>query len=409
MRIGEFSKKHNITHDTVRHYIDIGLLIPRKEGHHYRFDDSHNEDISKIIELKKLDFSLIEIQKILNFNRLAGKTSKEYKNYYSNILEEKKRYIIKSQKRYEEIEYILNKKIEEIEINHVQDKKILGIRIDSLDILHCPICNESLNISDGNIENNMIINGRVLCDCGYKAYIKDGIYTGNNCGKDLSNQKEIPSKLDFMEHSSTEFINFYYDGMSELKKNMESNRNKPKYILELENCSGTFLMQNIEHLGEETTYILVNKDKGRLERLKDNLELNNLHDRFIFICEEFDCLPIKDNSIDVMIDHWMTKDYCAENQSFLLDNIYKLLKIEGLLVGAYPYLTNISRDMYVEELKEKGYFNLEFISRKLKGLGFKELLVTEIGPIIEKNPYNEKIKDKKLYLNIVTCIREATE
>jgi DNA-binding transcriptional MerR regulator len=34
MRIGEFSKKYNITHDTVRHYIDMGLLIPRKDGHH---------------------------------------------------------------------------------------------------------------------------------------------------------------------------------------------------------------------------------------------------------------------------------------------------------------------------------------------------------------------------------------
>ena len=34
MKIGEFSKKHDITHDKVRHYIDIGLLIPRKDGHH---------------------------------------------------------------------------------------------------------------------------------------------------------------------------------------------------------------------------------------------------------------------------------------------------------------------------------------------------------------------------------------
>lgn len=409
MKIGEFSKKHNITHDTVRHYIDIGLLVPRKDGHHYRFDHSHNEDISKIIELKKLDFSLVEIQKILNFNRLAGNTSKEYKTYYANVLEEKKKYIIQAQKRYEEIEYTLNKKIEEMKIGDGQEKRRLGIRIDSLEILHCPMCNISLNISDGNIESNMIINGRILCDCGYRAYIKDGIYTGNNCGKDIFNKKDIPSKLDFMNESSTEFINFFYDGMSELKKKIEEDINKPKYIMELENCSGTFLMQNIEDLKEETTYILINKDKSRLEKLKENLELNNLHGRFIFICEEFDCLPIKNNSIDVMIDHWMTKDYCAENQSFLMDKIYRLLKYEGLLVGAYPYLTRTNTDTYIRELKERGYFNPKFISKRFESLGFKEKSITEIGPIIEKNPYNEEIKDKNLYLNIASYIKNPKE
>lgn len=406
MKIGEFSKRHNITHDTVRHYIDIGLLIPRKDGHHYKFDDAHNEDILKIIELKKLDFSLIEIQKILNFNRLAGKNSKEYKNYYLNTLEEKKKYIIKSQKRYEEIEFILDKKIEDIVINEEKNKKILGIRIDSLEILYCPRCNESLNISDGNIENNMIINGRVLCHCGYRAYIKDGIYIGNNCGKNLSNKKEIPSKLDFMEYSSTEFINFYYDGMSELRKGMEKHTEKPKYILELENCSGTFLMQNIEDLGKETTYILINNDKTRLEKIKDNLELNNLHDRFIFICEDFDCLPIKNKSIDLMIDHWMTKDYATEKGVFLLDTISKLLKVEGVLVGLYPYVTDLNTDSYIRELEEQGYFNNEFISNKFRNLGFIENSITKIGPIVEENPYNKYIKDKNLYLNIYSCTKK---
>lgn len=409
MKIGEFCRKHNITHDTVRHYIDMGLLIPRKDGHHYKFDESHNEDIREIIEFKNLDFSLLEIQKMLNFNRLAGKSSKEYINYYLDILENKKRYAIESQKRFEKIEYTLNKKMEDIVSNRRKTKKLLGIHIDSLEILYCPICNENLNISDGSIENNMIINGRIMCGCGYKAYIKDGIYVGNSCGANLANKKDFPSKLDFLEHSSTEFINFYYDGMSEIKKMIQENAKKPNYILELENCSGTFLMQNIEYLRETTTYILINKDRSRLEKLKDNLQLNNTHERFIFICEEFDCLPIKSNTIDVMIDHWMTKEYMDENQGFLLDHVSKLLRKEGLLVGAYPYVTSLNTDTYIEKLKEKGYFNYNYISKKINDLGFIGNSATKIGPIVEKNPSNKDIKDKRLYLNICSYTKEKTE
>ena len=409
MKIGEFAKRHNITHDTIRHYIDMGLLIPRKDGHHYRFDDTHNQDISEIIEFKNLDFSLLEIQKMLNFNRLAGRSSKEFINYYLNILENKKKYALESQKRFEEIEYILDKKIEDIVSNRIKSKKLLGINIDCLEILYCPICNRNLNISDGSIENNMIINGRVVCGCGYRAFIKDGIYVGNNCGENLRNKKDIPSKFDFLEHSSTEFINFYYDGMSEIKKMIQENVKKSNYILELENCSGTFLMQNIEYLNETTTYILINNDKTRLDKLKENLELNNSHEKFIFICEDFHCLPIRSNSIDIMIDHWMTKEYMDENQGFLLDHVSNLLRKEGLLVGAYPYVTSLNTDAYIEKLKEQGYFNHNYISKKINDLGFVENLATKVGPIVEKNPSNKDIKDKRLYLNICSYIKKKTE
>ena len=409
MKIGEFCKKHNITHDTVRHYIDMGLLIPKKDGHHYKFDESHNEDIREIIEFKNLDFSLLEIQKMLNFNRLAGRSSKEFINYYLSILEDKKEYAIESQNRFEDIEYVLNEKIEDIVSNRRKTKKMLGINIDSLEILYCPVCNKNLNISDGSIDNNMIINGRIICGCGYRASIKDGIYVGNNCEQNFGNKKDIPSKLDFMEYSSTEFINFYYDGMSEIKKNIQENAKKPEYILELENCSGTFLMQNIEYLRETTTYILINRDKSRLDKLKENLELNNSHERFIFICEDFDQLPIKSNSIDVMIDHWMTKDYMVENHAFLLEHVSKLLKENGLLVGAYPYVTNLNRDTYISELKEKGYFNYDYISKKINNLGLVENSATKIGPIVEKNPSNEDLIDRRLYLNICSYKKKTKE
>ncbi len=405
MRIGEFSKKHNITHDTVRHYIDMGLLIPKKDGHHYRFGAIHDKDIRKIIELKKLEFSLTEIQKILNFNRIAGKTSREYNSYYLNRLEDKKKYILKCQDKFKEIESILDHKIKDIKSIEMNSKNKLGINIDSLHILNCPICRKSLNIKDGSIENNMIINGIVSCACGYKARIENGIYIGGESRDSLEQTNKIPSKLDFMESSSTEFINFFHDGMSLLIQNIKDRAKHSNYILELENCSGTFLMQYYENLPPETTYIVINRDISRLESLKKNLEDNNNHERFIFICEDYNLIPIKTQSIDIIIDHWMTKEYQAEKDLFLPDYISELSKSGGLLVGAYPCVCTLDRDIYVKSLRRKGYFNPEFIGDKFSALGFKDEKFIRIGPVIEENPYNLDIKDKSLYLNIYSAIK----
>lgn len=39
MKIGEFSKKHQVTIDTVRHYINEGLLTPLRENTQYNFSE----------------------------------------------------------------------------------------------------------------------------------------------------------------------------------------------------------------------------------------------------------------------------------------------------------------------------------------------------------------------------------
>ena len=35
MKIGKFGELNNISIDTIRHYMDLGLIIPEKKGGHY--------------------------------------------------------------------------------------------------------------------------------------------------------------------------------------------------------------------------------------------------------------------------------------------------------------------------------------------------------------------------------------
>ena len=40
MKIGEFSRKFNVSVSTVRNYINLGLLIPENNGVQYRLTDT---------------------------------------------------------------------------------------------------------------------------------------------------------------------------------------------------------------------------------------------------------------------------------------------------------------------------------------------------------------------------------
>src|SRR5476649_1302300 len=89
MKIGAFSKKNNITLDTIRHYIDIGLLVPNKNGKQYDFDERCQQDLEEIIDFKSLGFSLNEIKTIFFFKKFASIDRNEKKEYYKGIFKRK--------------------------------------------------------------------------------------------------------------------------------------------------------------------------------------------------------------------------------------------------------------------------------------------------------------------------------
>lgn len=48
MKIGEFAKKHDVTIDTVRHYINEGLLTPLRDNTQYSFSEIDDRDARNI-------------------------------------------------------------------------------------------------------------------------------------------------------------------------------------------------------------------------------------------------------------------------------------------------------------------------------------------------------------------------
>lgn len=285
MKIGKFAELHNVTQDTIRHYLELGLLVAEKKGGQYHFRDSDSSDMKKIIELKALSFSLNEIQKILAMQRISGERSNSSTKLFLGYLEKKKKETEKTVLHFNNLNNSLKEKINEIKHQENKYGVKLGFSLSSLQLLECPQCHRQLTLSEGIIERNNVIEAVISCDCGFAAEIKEGIYVDRrHVRMKLLNGKRMPSKEEYLASSSAQYNNFMYKGMACLAEKIEKHKEEPKYIMELDNCVGFFLMQYIKSLPSYSTYILIDFDYERILNLKRDLENYYNHNNFIFLC-----------------------------------------------------------------------------------------------------------------------------
>ncbi len=375
MKIGQFAKKHGITHDTIRYYIEKGLLVPNKKDGQYRFNEVDSKEIVKIIELKQMQFSLSDIHRILTFQRLGGvSTEFSYKQFLS-ILEERQTAISEELLKLNRINDYLCKQIEEIKSSKQTEEQVLGFPITSTDLLLCPSSHKGLNLSAGVIEKNMIINADVECQCGYVAKIKSGIYiVEQDIRPKLIDGKPMPSKEEYLMQTPHNRITYLFKGMAQLIDYILKYHKEPGYIMELSNCVGFFLLQYINYLPEDCVYILIDFDIDRITHLKKNLERYYSHKKFIFFCCDYCNLPLKKSSVDVVVDMVICDEKETEYKKNLMDITTLLLKHKGIFAGKYTYskVKEIKGDLL--ESKDNETSNKENILEKIKAFAKMKIL-----------------------------------
>lgn len=243
------------------------------------------------------------------------------------------------------------------------------------------------------------MDGHMQCTCGYGAMIKNGVYIEESAVRTkLLNGEPMPSKETYLAHSSYTYVNFLYKGMSMLIEYMKKYAGEASYVMELDNCVGFFLMQYIQYLPPGTTYILIDYDLERMNSLKNNLEMYYQHRHFIFLCCDMDRIPLKQGSMDLMVDNMMTKAYGAETGSFLLDQVLPLLKPGGLLVGSYPYYG--TKDKAREGTTQRIYLTKEEILEKIDHTPLYKLDMVQVGPVLEREPGQTNGKGRAYYQGI---------
>ncbi|WP_426351180.1 MerR family transcriptional regulator [Alloiococcus sp. CFN-8] len=379
MKIGKFAKKHEVTLDTVRFYIEKGLLVPSKKDSQYYFNEIDSANLEKIKKLKELGFSLSEIQRIFSFQRIGGTSTEVSRRLFLSLLEEKKGQVSQEIERLNSIHESLSKSIEKLLKEEESHKEVTGVPLGSLNMLRCPSCSKPLNISQGYIENNMVIDSEVHCSCGYMGEIREGIFIDPRAIRTkLMDGRPIPSKEEYLETASLENINYLHKGMTKLIELLMDYHQGAEYIMELSNCVGFFLLQYISYLPEDVVYIMADYDLERIKQTKRNLERYYKHRKFIFICCDIHSLPIKKASIDIVIDYNMTKYYKAEKNQWLIEIIKPYLKERGILGGIYSYNYSQQNRDKKRENDERDSFTRGDILETIYSHGIEEINQTDI-------------------------------
>ena len=86
MKISEFSSRFNMSPETVRYYVNEGLLVPHSRNNRYDFTENDVTDMEYILKLKSFHFPLHEVRRILVLKRLSNFGSSEELDDYINSM-----------------------------------------------------------------------------------------------------------------------------------------------------------------------------------------------------------------------------------------------------------------------------------------------------------------------------------
>lgn len=370
MRIGEFSKKTDTSIDTVRHYIDLGLLVPTKEGKYFQFDDRCEQDLERIKEMKDMDFSLHEIKNILLVGRFSKLTLGQERQHYRSFFRNKMKELIKAQEALKHKIERLESKVKSIEEEFQHEPIRLGVNVSLLGQLYCPKCQIPLNLDSADIQSNMIVEGQMTCSCGYAFEVRSGILVH----PDSMKKSEAVDETDFIKYvdeTNDMFLDNIYAAMAWCHKSINFKHNENQTILELGLGNGILLSHIYNDLPDQATYIAVDYDYYKLRYVKKVLERSGVKKNILFLCCDYNEMPLKHKSIDYVVDFFGLSNYSFKNASFLHEDVDAYYKDQAYLIGTF---------MLFDKFKQSGeitpdqyhLFKKKSILKALEGLNYSK-------------------------------------
>ncbi|AZU61619.1 MerR family transcriptional regulator [Neobacillus mesonae] len=372
MRIGKFGQVNGLTIDTIRHYMDLGLIVPEKKGGQYFFDEVCQKDLEHILELKGMGFSLNEIKTISHYKNFGQLTPYEEDTYYQSLFLDK----------YENLEHEINNlmkakkklklKLDELSAKTLESSSKMGIDLTLLGMLTCHHCNSLLTLKEGVINRNQIISGKLPCNCGEEYLIESGILMAGKQFKTKNRNRLENSISKYIHETDPLFLENLNKCLQWSKRKLEQMDLHQKVVMELGTGIGFFLRNVYQSLPEDCLYICVDHNLERHQFLKNLLERSHSKRKFLFICADFLEIPLPHHSVDLLIDGTGTSNYSFENEEFLLSQVDSLIKPEGSLLGTYLTFRNFSQKSKIAS-SYRDNFTLTHIKKKINGLRYKTL------------------------------------
>lgn len=389
VKIGEVSKLLGLSVATIRYYIEIGLLVPERKNYHHHFTDKDVEELKLILSYKDMYFSLKEIHDILSVERVS----------YSNMPRETKKVVKLLSNKYNSLVSQRNsidtaidrlKKII-LETKHISSNPtdISGIPLTFLKLLNCPVCECDFVIKGATIKNGEIISGELLCNCGNRLEIQDGILFVDPVSHiydttlfDISNT--------LLEEYDAKTITVLKQDEKQLLSNLLSEKEyHNKVILETNIKRWFFLLKNIEYFNEDNHFIIAERYPEVIRFYKSQIEKKGLNHKALFLVCKPDKYPIKKKSIDLWVDYIDSNEHNETEDSFLPELIKPYLNSNARVHGIVIIMPN---QTYVNALREIHpnvssksieYFNPGLFTKRLSSLGYHVLNAFKIRDVWE--------------------------
>jgi DNA-binding transcriptional MerR regulator/SAM-dependent methyltransferase len=372
MRIGQFGKVNGISLDTIRHYMDLGLIVPEKQGGHYYFDENCQNDLELILELKGMGFQLNEIKMIFHYKNLGKFTDYERDVFYQSLFMGKHEKIEQEMKSLIEIQDRLQQKLDQLSTPSSESCNTIGVDLSLFNIFRCNKCAESLTLQDGIIRNNQIVEGILTCHCDQVYQIESGILKVGGAMRPDSQISLLNNIPEYIQETDPFYLENMNKGLHWLKRKLGQVDLHRKVILELGSGVGFFLRNIYQELPEDCLYIAVDHSLERHRFLKSLLERSGSKKNLLFICSDFLDIPLSNQTVDIVIDHSGTSNYSFEHEAFLLREVESLFKLDGYLLGSYLAFKNFSHNSKIE-VNYRDHFSVSSIKKNIEELKYKTI------------------------------------
>ena len=334
MKISAFADEFNVNVSTVRHYINSGLLVPEKKQGQYYFDRECIDDMKNILKYKNYHFSLEEIQLLFFMEKASRFKDEVVLDVCSEILKNKKKELLEEKKILEENIRSIEKDITEMpEVKTVKDVK-WGVPFSFIPNLYCPECQIPLELDSASISNNYLYSGELKCNCGYNAYIEDGVIISGEKMEDTPFKafENIESIISLKEEFSHQYRGFIAKTYMYMRDFVHNEGDEPRKIMGGP-FTFNFLLEYLGRLGPHDSYIIVDPSIKRINKLKTLL--SDMDCDIVYYAGSTREIPVKHGCVDIYIDDFSTVNSLFTFDEYHTDLISPFLKKKGKVAGLY--------------------------------------------------------------------------